>query len=162
MDYEVRYSKGMMICLTVLCIIGEMIFGGGAIYLMVKLLITEEISGDGYGIMIMSACGLWLFFLIVLIVYIYILWQFIYDIDVYTETKMYRTRKNRILFEIEYNNILTIRRGGIWSVCFFCREGYLKSGWNKGVKTFTAYYKRQDIYQIIKIISNKNYNVSVS
>ena len=83
-------------------------------------------------------------------------------IDVYMEDKFSRQhRKGKIYFEIEYKNIIEVKRGLI-TTSILCKESFRKTGWNKGATTLITYYDKRDFHYIRQIIVDKNPNVVFS
>ena len=156
--YEARLSKGYFL----FNLIGYSLFSIlfiFIIYLGANMWIEEKKSatphsGNLTGGIYLVFWGL-LMLLLILFVIIYLIIAYKQTIDVYTEEKMYRIKRNKVVFEIDYKNIRTIRDGPFCSLFIFCKEGYIKRGWNKGATTFAEYYSKYDKHRVKQLIMDK-------
>lgn len=67
-----------------------------------------------------------------------------------------RKKQKYVLY---YKNVVSTRQGLIGDFYIFCREPILLYGKQQGPTMLIEYYRKQDIYQIKRIIGNGNYNV---
>lgn len=79
--------------------------------------------------------------------------------DIYLPDRMIRMNGKRQKYVLYYKNVVSTRQGLIGDFYIFCREPILLYGKQQGPTTLIEYYRKQDIYQIKRIIGNGNYNV---
>ena len=83
--------------------------------------------------------------------------------DIYTPTKMYRIKKERIIFEILWEDVTKITYtkptflswfsfGGGYAFFIYCRKEFVSEGILKGATVFNAHYKEKDVYAIQNVI----------
>ena len=79
--------------------------------------------------------------------------------DIYLPDRMIRMNGKKQKYVLYYKNVVSTRQGFIGDFYIFCREPILLYGKQQGPTTLIEYYRKQDIYQIKRIIGNGNYNV---
>ena len=155
--YEIRQSKSVFLLACLSAIIFELIFCGIAIFCIIDLYHFEELSYDEYlaSIIILISCIS--FIITILIIIIYIVYNFINQVDVYTKNKMYRKKGKKIIFELNYRDIVSVKRGFLNSLYIFCKQPIIKSNGKKGPKTIYENYSKNDIYKIEQLLANREY-----
>lgn len=159
LSYEVKPSKQVFVLCMFCCLFGEAIFTGLGIYVIITLINGEfksfkdpvsQLCGD---LFILIFCMILSVLFIILC--IYFIKTMLEQVDVYTEDKLYRKRKDKILFELNYSNIIDIKVSYLNCLLLFCKEGFIKSKSKHVLKpqtTFMEHYNRKDIMKIIQII----------
>lgn len=159
--YKVKRSKSIILFTWVLCAFVELMFGAVAVLLIVRLA-----TGDykTYNDPISQLCAdiitisfSFIVILLLLSVCIYLSVETKKQVDVYTMDKMYRKKGDKIIFEIEYNQIDTIKEGFFaftYTFCIFCKEPIIKKNGKKGAKTLIEYYSRKDREKVKQIIAS--------
>lgn len=159
MQIEAKRSKNFVILATIVFTIWVMMFLALFIWVLLSLINgqhdtkSNEFLAD---IILEIAClSIVVFFAAVEFALIY---RYKYQVDIYTENKMYRQRKNKVIFEIKYENIKKIRiaPGILGGLFLFCEKSFIQKGIQKGRKTFDEQYNQKDIAKIIAIISRNN------
>lgn len=155
--YEIRQSKSIFLLACLSVIIFELIFCGIAIVSIIDLCNFEELNYDEYLASIIVLISCILFIVTILIIFIYIVYNFINQVDVYTKNKMYRKKGKKIIFELDYKDIVSVKRGFLNSLYIFCKQPIIKSNGKKGPKTIYENYSKNDIYKIEQLLANREY-----
>ena len=158
MEYKVRFSKKMYHISIILIIFAKIIFiflGGVCINAIIK----AKPTSDHYSLGIFTLCFILIIYLLLTLALIYTINISRKRCDIYMEDKMCCIKKNKVLFEIEYRNIIAVKRGALDSVLIFCKESFIKNGFNKGAKTCIRYYSKMDFHYMRMAILSKSYNV---
>lgn len=161
MEIEVRQSKLIvLLCILSLCLF-EVLWSYAIIAPLLDLLKNEyaridDLVGDIY-----LVCFGSIMFIAFAILMIYLFYNYKVQIDVYAEDKMYRKKKNKIIFELEYKEIVSIREGILSTIYLFCNKPIIKCNGKKGPRTFNEHYHRKDIKCIKKIILTKYPNINI-
>lgn len=113
-----------------------------------------DISGDVVGL-----CGGIVILDFVIFAIIYLIWKYRCVVDIYLPDRMIRMNGKKQKYVLYYKNVVSTRQGFIGDFYIFCREPILLYGKQQGPTTLIEYYRKQDIYQIKRIIGNGNYNV---
>ena len=113
-----------------------------------------DISGDVVGL-----CGGIAILDFVIFAIIYLIWKYRCVVDIYLPDRMIRMNGKKQKYVLYYKNVVSTRQGFIGDFYIFCREPILLYGKQQGPTTLIEYYRKQDIYQIKRIIGNGNYNV---
>lgn len=151
-EYRVKQSKLMIILATVAAGIFEILFLVLAIVFLLESK-NKHLTSDEYAVYGLCSVFSGIFAFIILIIIIYIISTFFRQIDVYLNDKMYRTKGNKIIFELPYENIISIKEG-YNSVCFFLKKPIEKKNGKIGSKTFYEHYSKFDVHRIIKTINS--------
>lgn len=88
----------------------------------------------------------------------YVIYLYKKQIDIYTVDKIIRKRGNKVIFELPYENIVTIREG-FESVFMVLKTHIIEANGKKGTRNFYAHYSRADISRIKRMITDKYYNI---
>ncbi len=158
MEYKVGFSKKMY-CISIILIIFAkiiFIFSGGV---CINAIIKANPTSDHYSLGIFTLCFVLVIYLLLTLALIYIINIYKKQCDIYMEDKMCCIKKNKVLFEIEYRNIIAVKRRTLDSVLIFCKEPFIKRGINKGAKTCIRYYSKMDFHYMRMAILSKYYNV---
>lgn len=91
--------------------------------------------------------------------FVFVMYTYKKQVDIYTSEKIIRKRKNKILFELPYNNIVTVREG-FESVFMVLKTHITEANGKKGTRNFYAHYSRADISRIKSMITDKYYNIT--
>lgn len=158
--FEVRQSRKMIILACISSGIAELIFGGLLVAVIISLLTDKSKSYNDFSGCVFLLCFCGVLFIAFIIVIVYFILNYKYQVDVYTDDKMYRKKGERIIFELEYKNIISIRQG-YDSIYLFCKEPIIKKNGKKGPRTLYEHYSCADIYQIKRIITDKFYNIPI-
>lgn len=159
--YELKRPKFIIILMWFLMLIGEAVFGGCSIFIIVSLAREEYKQFDdptsqlAGGVFVLCFCII--IFCLILSVAVYITVESAKQVDVYTESKMYQKIGNKIKFEIDYSNIASVKESYFNCLLLFCKEGFVKVGVKHVIKPQTIYmefYKRKDIIKIVQLISD--------
>ncbi len=161
--YEVKRAKYANILIIILCAFVELLFGGVIIFFIISFVNKEYKSHNNpstqLGIGIFCFVFIWLIFFAMILVEIYLIKEGKNQTDVYTAEKMYRKSGEKIIFELEYSKIETIKEGFfayLYTFCIFCYEPIIKKNGKKGPKTIIEYYTKKDREKIKEIISQSS------
>lgn len=151
-EYRVKQSKLMIILATVSAGIFEILFLVLAIVALLECK-NKQLTSDEY--IVHGSCLVFsgIFAFIIIIILIYIISTYFRQIDVYLDDKMYRMKGNKIIFELPYKNIISIKEG-FNSVYFFLKQPIEKKNGKIGPKTFYEHYSKFDVHRIIKIVNS--------
>lgn len=161
LSYEVKPSMQVFILCMFACLFGEAIFMGTGIYTFITLINGEYESFKDptsqlcAGIIVLSFCMI--ISVLIICLSIYFIKTMIEQVDVYTEDKLYRKRKDKIIFEINYSNIIDIKESYFNCLLLYCDKGFIKSNSKNILRsqtTFMEHYNRKDIIKIVEIITN--------
>ncbi len=158
-NLEVKQSKKIVILGCCSAGIFVALFLGLFIFFSIKLFDAPTTS-DELIVSIINLTFCVTFTIVVLIILIYIIYTYICQTDIYTGTKMYRKKGDKIIFELPYEQILSIREG-YCSLFFVLQNGIIKSNGKKGPRNFYEHYSRADIHRIKHIITDKYYNIQI-
>ncbi len=159
--FQVKQSKKIILLCIICGIIFELI-GGLGIFLAVKGLIkNDSASFDDFVGNIYGLCFSLCLSILFIILSIYLIYNYNVQIDTYTNDKMCRKKGKRIIFEIPYKNIITVKHG-FESVFFVLKEPIIKVNGKKGPRNFYAHYAQRDIDRIIQIINSAYLNMKHS
>lgn len=159
--YKFKCSKKLIV-FTILCLI---IFGGGIFGTGIVLAILgindpvsfDQFTMDIFGLCFSVACIGFIVFAI-----IYCIRKYKSITDYYMQDRMIRKKGEKILFEIEYKNIASVRQAYLGTLLLISKEPIYYKGKNKKFKTLVEHYRKEDIYRIKRIIGNGNYNLTVN
>ena len=154
-------SKKMVIMACISAGIFELLFLGLSVYFICDYFLQENITFDEEAAFYTSVCCGMVFALILVVVFIYILHTYIYQVDIYCENKVIRKKGNKVIFELKYDNIKAIRQG-YDSLFLVLKEPILKTNGKKGPRNFYEHYSKWDVHRIKQIIASSNHNVDIS
>ena len=151
-EFRVKQSKLMIILATVSAGIFEILFLVLAIVFLLECK-NKQLTSDEY--IVYGSCSAigGIFAFIILIILIYIISTYFRQIDVYLDDKMYRMKGNKIIFELPYKNIISIKEG-FNSIFLFLKQPIVKKNGKIGPKTLYEHYSKYDVHRIIKIINS--------
>ncbi len=153
--FEAKQSKLMLILACIACGIFEIVWGGMLIFIIATW--SKGLRND-YFAYIFMLCFFVILFLAFIGIFIYLIINYKRQIDVYTGDKVYRKKGKKVIFELPYNQIETVREG-FHSIFLVLKKGIVKKSGKKGPRNFYEHYAEKDIYEIEKIISSyKTYN----
>lgn len=159
--YKAKCSKKLII-FTVVCLI---VFGGGIFGTCIVLAILgiiNPVTFDQYTMDIFGLCFSVVCIGFVIFSITYCIKKYKSITDYYMQDRMIRKKGEKILFEIEYKNIASVRQAYLGTLLLICKEPICYKGTNKKFKTFVEHYRKEDIYRIKRIIGNGNYNLTVN
>lgn len=151
--FEVKQSKRAVLLSCISISIFEIFFAGILIFICMSF-ISDKLNNFNNSAFIFLVCFLSIFIIIFIVLFIYILLNYFTLLDVYTNNKMFRMKGDKIIFEIDYKDIISFRQG-IESICLFCKAPIIKKNGKKGPKTFYEHYAIEDINKIKNIIFSK-------
>ncbi|MCM1546188.1 MAG: hypothetical protein NC033_04035 [Clostridiales bacterium] len=151
-EFRVKQSKLMIILATVAAGIFEILFLVLAIVFLLECK-NKQLTSDEYSVYGASSVFSGIFAFIILIMIIYIISTYFRQTDVYLDDKMYRMKGNKIIFELPYKNIISIKEG-FNSIYFFLKQPIEKKNGKTGPKTFYEHYSKFDVHRIIKIVNS--------
>ena len=154
---EVRRAKSINILLIILCSFTEIIFGGLTIWSIITILSEHFQLFDDLLAYIFLSIFSFTIFIVILVLCIFLMYESLIQVDVFLEDKMYRKKGDKIIFEIEYSQIDTIKEGFFaftYTFCIFCKEPIIKKNGKKGAKTLIEYYSRKDREKVKQIIAS--------
>lgn len=148
---EVRQSKKY----TILTGIGALLIVA-FLLMCFSLMLFKIISGletrDEIVIVSISICTFLCFAISITVMFVFVMYTYKKQVDIYTSEKIIRKRKNKILFELPYNNIVTVREG-FESVFMVLKTHITEANGKKGTRNFYAHYSRADISRIKSMIT---------
>lgn len=152
MEFEVRPHKPLNIIGIMSGLLISIFFFGIGIFLLVKLISADSIDiGNTVGLIISVSTSLLIAFAIfVLCIVLFI--GFLYNRDVYSEEKMCRMRKGKVIFEIKYSNIDSIQFQNSY-LFIICKSPYKPRGRELN---FSECYRERDAKKIFKLIQGEN------
>lgn len=149
---EVKQSKGMFIAACIACSLFEIIWGGMLIFVIASIENGRPVTNDDYFGYIYMLCFFCILFIAFVFILIYIIYRYRLQKDIYTQEKMYRKMADKIIFEIPYSQIETIREG-YCLIFFVLKKGIVKTNGKKGPRNFLEHYSNKDISKIERMIS---------
>lgn len=161
--YKFKCSKKLIV-FTILCLIifGGGIFGGCYIFSLIKLIRNVDLAGDLYSGTIFVCVLSFALMIFIIFAIIYCIRKYKCITDYYMQDRMIRKKGEKILFEIEYKNIASVRQAYLGTLLLISKEPIYYKGKNKKFKTLVEHYRKEDIYRIKRIIGNGNYNLTVN
>lgn len=81
------------------------------------------------------------------------------QVDIYTPEKLIRKRGDKIIFELPYDNVISIKEGAFDLLAMQLKSHIIEANGKKGTRNFFEHYSRIDISRIKKIISEKFYDI---
>lgn len=161
--YKVKCSKKLIV-FTILCltIFGCGIFGGCYTFSLIKLIKNVDLTGDLYSGMIFVCVLSFVLLIVIIFAIIYCIKKYKCITDYYMQDRMIRKKGEKILFEIEYKNIVSVRQAYLGTLLLICKEPIYYKGTKKKFRTLVEHYRKEDIYRIKRIIGNGNYNLTVN
>ena len=161
--YEAKISKTIIILLLSFSPTGLGVFGLGMVIPIIELCKMEtNIKLENILLPLITLITCFLFCFAILLVVIFYVYQYkTYTYEFFEEKMCEKNGRGKVNFEIEYKNIIEVRRGLI-TTSILCKEPFRKTGWNKGATAFVGYYNKRDFHYIRQIIVDKNPNVVFS
>ncbi len=157
--YKVKQSKIIFILGCVSGIILFSFFFGFSIGMIVSVFVKDYTDEDKLGYVISSSIC-FCFSIVIIIILIYVIYIYINQVDVYMENKLVRKIKDKIVFELEYSQIKTIKEG-YFTILIFCEQPIRKANGKKGPRTIIEQYSVKDKNRIKQIIGNSiTYNLN--
>lgn len=156
-SYEVKQSKKMIIIACISAGIFELLFLGLGIY-FICCFNREKLTYDEKVLYILNIIIFIIFAIIIAVIFITILHTFFFQLDVYLENKLIRKKGGKIIFEISYKDITSIKQG-YDSLFMVLKEPIVKINGKKGPRNFYEHYSEKDIKMIKRIIADSNYNL---
>lgn len=155
---EVRQSKKYLIfvCIGISIIIAVIT---SCIGLFLNALINDKPTKDNIIGLAICICGSLCFLMIFFTLLLYVIYCYKKQVDIYTIEKLIRKRGKKIIFELPYNNIVTVREG-FESVFMVLKTHITEANGKKGTRNFYAHYSRADISRIKSMITDKYYNIT--
>lgn len=140
----------------------EIVWGGTSISFLVDLIKNEAGQyNDGYWACILVLCIAWIIFILLIIALAYIIYCYRKEIDIYTDDRMYHTRGNKIIYELEYKDVIAVREWLMDTLILFCEKPIIKKNGKIGPKTVWANYRKADRIRIMQIISKNYPNINI-
>lgn len=157
---EVRQSKKYVlfccICAS-LCSVVSIYFATMALY---------HVVNDNYPIYSdHTTLGIYLFCFSLLVLFLFLAAEIymivIYKIqrDIFTTDKIIRKRGEKIIFELPYSNIITIKEGYFGLLAMELKSHIVLANGKKGTRNFFEHYSRLDIHRIKGMITEKYFNI---
>ncbi len=159
---EVRQSVIAVAAAIISIIITEIIWGGSAIYLLIDFIKNEAGQyNDGYWAYIFMLCCAFSMPILFIIALVYIIYCYRKEIDIYTDDRMYHTRGNKIIYELEYKDVIAVREWLMDTLMLFCEKPIIKKNGKIGPKTVWANYRKADRIRIMQIIAKNYPNIKI-
>lgn len=115
---------------------------------------------DEYVVFLISLIGFAAFAVICIIILAYLIYIYKNQVDIYKSDRLVRTRNGKVVFEVLYENIVSIRVG-IDSLFITLKTPIVKVNGKKGPRNFYEHYSRYDIHFIKQAITDKYYNIPI-
>ena len=152
---KVRQSKKIFIAACIAAAIFECVVIGLTILFAVRLMIGSLVMMKEKSIYIMCMLIGIIFSFVIATIWVYVLMVYNTQIDIYSDSKLVRKRRDKIVFELPYENIISIRQG--YELIFFClKSGIVKTNGKKGPRNFVEHYSASDIMRIRQLIGARN------
>ena len=157
-NLEVRQSKTMTVLACISAVILVCVFTALTVFFIVKLTTEHNLTFDDNVTFIFSAVTFAIFAAIIGIILGYILHTYKYQVDIYTDNTLIRKKKDKIIFELPYENIVSVRKG--WNlIAFMLKSPIVRKDGKKGPRNFFEHYSEADIIRIMQIVgSPREYN----
>ena len=81
--------------------------------------------------------------------------------DKQEEFRMYHTRGNKIIYELEYKDVIAVREWLMDTLMLFCEKPIIKKNGKIGPKTVWANYRKADRIRIMQIIAKNYPNIKI-
>lgn len=151
-EYRVKQSKLIVILATISAVIFEILFLVFAIIFLLECK-NKQLTSDEFIVYSLCSAISGIFALIILLIIFYVIITYIRQVDVYLEDKMYRMKGDKIIFELPYDNIISIKEG-FNSIYFFLKKPIEKKNGKIGPKTFYEHYSKFDVDFIIRLVNS--------
>ena len=115
---------------------------------------------DEYTISIFCIVWAAAFAVICIIILVYIIYTFKKQVDTYKSDRFVRTVNGKVVFEVLYENIVSVRVG-FDSLFITLKTPIVKVNGKKGPRNFYEHYSRYDIHFIKRAITDKYYKIPV-
>lgn len=149
---EVRPNKPLHIIGIISGLFVSIFFFGMGIFLLVYLINADSIDvGNTVGLVISVSTSL-LFASVIFVLCIVLLIGLLCNRDVYSEEKMCRMRKGKVIFEIKYSNIDSIQFQNSY-LFITCKSPYKSKGRELN---FSECYRESDAKKIFQLIQGEN------
>lgn len=155
---EVRQSRRFLITACVSGLLGISVFLVACVLFIRVLVIRNETYGNIIGVSISLATCFGVV-IAVLCIIIYLLYRYKCQKDTYTETKLIRKVKEKIIFELPYENIISIKVCSFDLLAMELKSYIIEANGKRGTRNFFEHYSRTDISKIKRIIAEKYNNI---
>lgn len=156
---EVRQSKiyTILSCFGALLIISFL--AGLAIFSLYNIVNGDYTNNEEqlYG-NISVMCFSLMFILIITVMFVWLIYVYKKQIDIFDEEKLIRKRGKKIIFELPYSNIVEVREG-YETLFMILKTHIIQANGKKGVRNLLSRYSRADISRIKRMITRKYYNI---
>ena len=105
-----------------------------------------------------SLCTGLSFILIITVMFVWLIYVYKKQIDIFDEEKLIRKRGKKIIFELPYSNIVEVREG-YETLFMILKTHIIQANGKKGVRNLLSRYSRADISRIKRMITRKYYNI---
>lgn len=156
LKFEVKQSKRMIIIAS--CSAGFFLVFFLGLLLFFSFAFIGASTYDEYVVFLISLVWSGSIIVIVFIIFICFIYRYNKQIDIYKTDSFVRQINGKIIFEIAYDNIISIREG-FDSLFMTLKTPIVKINGKMGNRNFYEHYSLADISQIKKIILNKYYNI---
>ena len=150
---EVKESKFMVVLACISTGLLECLFLALALSSAIRLFNENRTFDDEVVCSIILISSI-VFSVIIAIMIIYILRTYRYQVDIYMDDKLVRKRKGIVIFELCYNDIISMREG-IFSLYLYCKGPITMANGKKGPRTIYEHYAKRDKVRIKQLISPK-------
>ena len=154
--YEAKQSKRMVVIACCSAGIFLALFLALLIFFSIKL--TDIVSHDERIAYILCIIIWASFIAVILIILIYLIYIYNKQTDIYLNDKFVRLINGKVIFEVPYANIESIREG-IDSLFMTLKTPIVKCNGKKGPRNFYEHYSRAAIHRIKQIITDKYFNI---
>lgn len=155
---EVKQSKKIVVFSCLSAFIFLSLFCGLLAFVVYRIITGrsadfEEITGNVFMVVF---CAIVIAIITGILVYIIVIYKI--QTDIYTKDRIIRKLGNRVVFELLYENIISIKER-YESVFFVLKKPIKKVNGKKGPRNFYEHYDRTDIAKIKRIITDNYYNI---
>ena len=116
---------------------------------------------DEYSVYLVCIVWAAAFAVICIIVLVYLIYIYKKQVDTFKSDRFVRTINGKVVFEVLYENIVSVRVGFFDSLFITLKTPIVKVNGKKGPRNFYEHYSRYDIHYIRRAITDKYYNIPV-
>lgn len=150
--YEVRQDKFMFVFVIVSACLLVTFLMGISIGMVISVILREDYTNDDRLVFSLAAVIAFAFALVFSLILAKIIYEYKNQVDIYTEEKLIRTMKGRVVFELPYSQIASVKIG--WHVIFIsCERAIIQANGKKGLRTIYEHYSEHDVQRVKQIIS---------
>ena len=154
--FEAKQSKKMVVIACCSAGIFVALFLALLIFFLIKL--PEIATQDERTAYILCIIIFAAFIGVILIILIYLICIYNKQVDIYKTDRIVRQLNGKVVFEVPYANIESIREG-YDSLFIILKTPIVKCNGKKGPRNFYEHYSRADIHRIKQMITDKYYNI---